>query len=389
MILFVSYRNLRRNLSQYLLAAGGVCLAVFLVSATLTAVTALNRVAVTPVREFIGGDVMVISGTLGLEVSSAGAFADTDELRLFDPTELKTSLAGLQVTENLLLPVYVHSGAADGGRVVTLLGRSITGFPAVAPPLWKGRYLEPQDEGLPRLVAPVADPMYRAATGPIPARVPTVAGDVAGPDFSSGQDFSLDIVGLTKAPRGGSAAYAPITFLQEASRCDKVLWLGVSGQAGAGLDQLVTRVKEAAPGFTVVSVEDFLALIDVEGAELQKSSATIITLVMGVGCLAVVNTLLLLMRLRRREVGLMKVLGFSPTAIGIGFMVEGVAATTFGTLVGYVAGCLAGSVMGGFGFSLGTLAYIVGLVVVVTIVSVAGPSFVASRHSAMEVMRNV
>jgi hypothetical protein len=385
MILFVCFRNLRRNISQYMLAAGGVCLAVFLISATLTAVTALRRVGLAPLRQFVGGDLMVMSGTIGVELTSQGAFANTDSLRLFDPTGLKASLKDLQVTENLMVPVYAYAS----GRVVTVLGRSISGFESVAPPLLRGRYLGRYDEGLPRLVAPVADAVFRGATGPLKARIPAVTGDILKVDFGAGQDCTLEVVGLSNEPRGGSMAYAPLSFLQKMSGCARVMWLGVSGDRGADTDRLAGRVRERAQGLTVLTVEDFLALIDVEGAELQKASATLMILVLGVGCLAVVNTMLLLMRLRRREVGLLKVLGFSPAAIGVGFMIEGVSATTIGALVGYVAGCLAGSVFGGLGFSLGTLGYIVGLVAVVTILSVAGPSFLASRHSAMEVMRNV
>lgn len=396
LLILVCLRNVRHNLPRYLLASGGIGLAVLLASAALTGITVIRRVGVQPMREFIGGDIMVARGQLDLQVRSGGAYSDLSEFNPFDCGELTDRLAqlGYETTGTLFVPAYVY-GPAGGGRLAALLGRSLGGAGPQLP-IDDGRFLAPEDAGLPRLAGPALDYM-RNAGQVVRIRVPRYRAAGAGPtapqvvpDLPAGADYDFTVVGVSHRAIRNEAPVVPLDFLQAATGCGLVHWVGIAVEDYARLEQEAERVRAAAPGFTVLTSEDVLSLIDTESARLQAASLPMMLMVLGVGCIAVLNTAWLLTRLRRREVALMKVMGFSTAQTAAVFVIEALAATILGGVAGYVLGGLVGSGMGRFGLGLSvmSLSYVLGLVAAVTLVATVPPALWAARRSAMEVMRN-
>jgi len=357
-------------------------------------------------REVIGGDIMVARGQLDLQVRSGGAYSDLSEFSPFAPGELTDRLAqlGYETTGTLFVPAYVYD-PAGGGRLAALLGQSLGGAGPHLP-IDDGRFLAPEDAGLPRLAGPALDymrnagqvvrirvPRYRAAgagpAGPESAGAGSTELQVV-PDLLAGADYDFTVVGVSHRPIRNEAPVVPLDFLQAATGCGLVHWVGIAVEDYARLEQEAERVRAAAPGFTVLTSEDVLALIDTESARLQAASLPMMLMVLAVGCIAVLNTAWLLTRLRRREVALMKVMGFSTAQTAAVFVIEALAATILGGVAGYVLGGLVGSGMGRFGLGLSvmSLSYVLGLVAAVTLVATVPPALWAARRSAMEVMRN-
>jgi len=374
-------------------ATAGIGLAVLLVAASLTGVTVLRRVALNPIRQVIGGDIMVMRGEFGLTLQSSGVMGDMQGVEPFDPDELRPALQAYGLTESLLVEGYLYSPA--GGRVVALLGRSGAEDDTQYPALAAGRRLGGDDDGEPRIVVPLNNQSFRALHpqpgSTLDMRLPRIEGQGAqAPSLANGEDVELEVVGVTSPELGANVAYVPLDFLQEATGCDQVLWLGVRVDDYSRLDGIASRIKEEAVGYQVVTAPDMLAMIDSEGTELQRNTSVLVLLTLAVGYLAVVNTLLLLVRLRRPEIALMKILGFSPREIALTLLLEVVLATTLGAVAGYLAGGLLGSAFGrfGLGFSWVSLRYILGALAGVIALSGFLPFLWTRRYSALEVMRN-
>lgn len=393
MLLYFCLRNVRRNLSRYLLAAGGICLTVFLVAATLTGVTALRRVGAQPAREFIGGDVMVFAGTLVSEVQSEGLFLEFDGLRAFPAEALSAALseAGLSATRTVFVPMYVYMGY--GGEEASLIARDVA-TPGPTPPTLEGRFLGPEDAGRPSLVIEEGSSGW-GPTGKVTARVARYsvasASGSAAWDLAGGQDVTFEVVGTYGRPAlNGWGAFAPLDYVAGVTDCRDALWVGVEVADYSRLAAVADRIRQLAPGYTVLTAPDLLGLLDAESANLQKAALPIILLVLGVGCLSVLNTALLLARLRRQETALMKVMGFGPWSIGVAFVLDSLTANLLGAAVGYLAGSFVGSSFGAFGLGLSmvSLSYVVGLAGVVTLAAALLPAVWVTRYSALEVMRN-
>ncbi len=391
MLLWVCLKNLRRDVGRHLVASAGICLAVLLVATSLTGVTVLRRAALKPIREFIGGDIMVLRGVFGVSLQASSVMGDMQSMEPFDPDDLRPSLEAYGLTENLLVQAYLYSPSG----VVALLGRSGGDADTMYPTLTAGRYLNPDDDGEPRIIVPLNEASFRdlgLEPGSIlKVRLPRVGGPGAeAPSLANGSDVQLEVVGLTSPELGANVAYVPLGFLQKATRCDQVLWLGVDVEDYSQLDDIALRIVDEAKGYQVITAPDILAMIDSEGTELQKSSSVLVLLTLAVGYLAVVNTLLLLVRLRRPQIALMKILGFSSTEIALALLLEVASATMLGALVGYIAGGFIGSAFGrfGLGFSWVSAGYILGAVAGVIGVSGFLPFLWTRRYSALEVMRN-
>jgi len=393
LLLWVCIKNLRRDLGRHLVASAGVGLAVLLVAASLTGVTVLRRAALVPIRQFVGGDIMVMRGGFGLSLQSSGVMGEMQGIEPFDPEGLRPSLQAYGITENLLVEGFLYSNT--GGSVVALLGRSGPETGSEHPTLAAGRFLDKDDAGKARVVVPLNEEAFRILN-PRPGstlyvRVPRVDDpEKQVPSLANGSDIEFEVVGTTSPELGSNVAYVPLSFLQEATTCRRVLWLGVSVDDYSRLDDIASEIETQAEGYQVITAPDILAMIDTEGTELQRSSSVLVILTLIVGYLAVVNTLLLLVRLRRPQIALMKILGFSSTEIALTLLIEIALATTMGAFLGYLAGGLVGSAFGrfGLGFSWVSLGYVLSALTGVIALSGFLPFLWTRRASAMEVMRN-
>lgn len=415
MLLHLCLRNLRYNLPRHLLASAGIFLAVVLASSAMSGVAAARRAGVEALRASCGGDIMIASGDLDILVTQQGITSSLTGLRSFDASNLVGRLneEDFVTVETLVVPVFEPN--RPNVRAI-LIGRS-AGDPGPAPPMCYGRFLGPEDAALPHMVAPYAHqasevgvkvrirvPSFlgsdsaagsESATGPGRVTVGVPSGSQASLgegvwDFSASRDVEFEVVGLYEQP-AIDVPFVPLDYLQGVTGCPHVLWVGVIVLDENRLAAVAGRVRQLAPDLTVLTTEDVLEMLDVEAAELRRSGLTIMLLVLGVGSLAVLSTTLLLARMRRREVALMKVLGLSGAEVAFTFMFETLLATGLGAVAGYFVGSLIGSgaVRQGFGIAWVSLAYVVGLAMVVTLLGTTFPALWMARYSAMEAMRNV
>jgi hypothetical protein len=413
MLLHLCLRNLRHNLSRYLLASAGIFLAVVLTSSAMSGVAAARRAGVEALRASCGGDIMIASGDLDILVTQRGITSSLTGLRSFDASSLigRLNEEDFVTVETLVVPVF----EPDRPNVrATLIGRS-AGDPGPAPPMIYGRFLGPEDAALPHMVAPYAHQASKVGVK-VRIRVPSFLGSDSGSesatglgrvtvgvpsgsqaslgegvwDFSASRDVEFEVVGVYEQP-AIDVPFVPLDYLQSVTGCHQVLWVGVLVPDENRLAAVAERVRQLAPDLTVLTTEDVLEMLDVEAAEIRRSGLTIMLLVLGVGSLAVLSTTLLLARMRRREVALMKVLGFSGAEVAFTFMFETLLATGLGAVAGYFVGSLIGSgaARQGFGITWVSLAYVVGLAMVVTLLGTIFPAFWMARYSAMEAMRNV
>lgn len=386
MLFLLWRRNIRSNAARYLLAVGGIGLAVLLVTVTMTGVSVIKSVGAKPLTQVVGGDIMVLSGSLDLKAKPGGLFSDLSNVKMFDPQELMGKLSDLEVTRSLIIPAYAYPNGRNQGTVIALLGREPIES-RLFPRIYTGRILGEADVGLPRIFVPLGG--YYMGLSTLRVRLPTSGDGPSSMDLAHGDDYELEVVGTTDEPFA-STPFVPLSFLQRAVGTDEVLWLGVRVDDPTAVDRVAARIRQAAPGFSALTIEQILETVDVESANLQKAAATIIVLALVIGCLAVVNTLLMVIRLRRREVALMKAIGIGPRAIVTIFVAEALSAGFVGTMVGYLLGSLVGSALGRLGvvFSLNTLIYVVTVAMAVTLLSIVLPALWATRHSVLEVMRN-
>jgi putative ABC transport system permease protein len=140
--------------------------------------------------------------------------------------------------------------------------------------------------------------------------------------------------------------------------------LGAVFQRGSGSNSLVVRMKNAAdipdldrfiraqPHMQLQAVSERKYYEDQAGplASILRNLASFVAFIMGVGAVfGAMNTMYAIVAARTREIGTLRALGFSRSAILVSFMIESV----FLALVGGVVGCLLAFPMNGFSTGTG------------------------------------
>lgn len=388
MLLWLCIRSVKRNFGTYALAAAGIGLAVLLVSSTLAGISASRRASLEPIRQLIGGDLAVTAADLEVvPLDGSGNLGLSDEsLQPFQPAEALARLSRFRVTQTAFVPVY------DNGlkRVITLCGRSVTPDLGPAPVIPMGRTLGPDDEGQPNLVRSQGSADIGNVGAVLSVRIPAYDAKSHSFDLALGTDQSLRIVGSAEPGRGLSTPYVPFSYLAEVTGSSDVVWLGVEVKDYTQLGRTAVAIRALLPGYRVLTAEQVWETIDRSAAEVRQSTAAITAMVIGLGCVTVINTFLLLTQMRRREIALMKVLGLRPSEIVAAFILEGFIVNALGACVGYIVGGLWPVLMGVMpSYSLTTLGWLMALVAGTTLASLVFPALWATRYSAMEVMRNV
>lgn len=388
MLIWLCLRNLKHNLDKYLLAVLGIGLSVLLVSATLAGISAAKRAGLQPIRHMIGGDLAIVSGDLQLVPMAAGnglSLSDSS-LKLFHPTGLLKKLAGYKVTQTAFVPVYCKRSK----QVITLCARSVVPDPGPIPTITVGKPLGPSDNGQPHILRTPGSVDLGPVGSYFSVRIPRFDPKAHTYDLASGADYDLKVVGSADTGWGLGTPIVPMDFISRVTGSEDVVWLGVEVNDYSKLDEMARQIQSLLPEYTVLTSEQVYERIDRSGAEIRKATASITALVIALGCVAVINTFLLLTQMRRREIAMLKVLGFRPSEIAAAFVIEGLAVNCIGASIGYFAGGLWPVLMGvAPSYSLATYGWLMALVVAVTVLSLIFPAIWSLRYSALEVMRNV
>ncbi len=389
--LWLSLRSARSNLPKFLFASFGVCLAILAVSSTVAGMAALRSQGTGAIPQFIGGDIMVLASNLEMKaLPGAGWTLNPAALRSFDPAVVRDRVGPATLTESLLVPAYVHTQEQRGFSTY-LLGRSVTGGVGPPLPMVDGRFLQPRDSSMPNVVLYSGNQTQALMSQSLQVRVAALDGPDGRADLAGGKDVRLQVVGLYWAKAvGTNSPVMPLDYLQQVVGTHSVQWMGVKVDNYAQIERAATDLRRKLPGFTVLTSEEVLAAMDAESAKIQQAALPITFMALAVACIAVLNTFLLMVRTRKKEIALFKVLGLSAAQIGTMLLVEAVGATVLAGVAGFLVGSLMPALRGlGFALPVSPMLPMLVLLVLVSGATTVVPAYWATRQSAMEVMRNV
>ena len=119
--------------------------------------------------------------------------------------------------------------------------------------------------------------------------------------------------------------------------------IAVAVAPGAETDAVSERLEDRLPGTVAISEPDQIARADTNALLIEKAAVVIGVLAFGIGAVAVMNTMLLSVVERRRELALLSAIGWHPRRVARLVLGEGLAVTVLGSLAGLLAGVLGGS----------------------------------------------
>ncbi len=221
------------------------------------------------------------------------------------------------------------------------------------------------------------------------------------------------LVGIIGFEQGGSLNGASFVAFDTKSAQDLFLggqdvynsvWVGAAG--GVSQEQLKANVEKALPTGYQIETGDEQA--DRIGGQIKQATGflqtfllvfAVISLV--VGAFLIVNTFLMLVAQRTREMGLMRALGASKVQVSSSVLIEAAALGLVGGLLGIAAGLgLAKAIMLLFGLlglditsqpvviTTSTVVYSLAAGVLTTVIGAAIPAWKASRVSPLAAMRD-
>ncbi|MQA89633.1 MAG: FtsX-like permease family protein [Gemmatimonas sp.] len=270
----------------------------------------------------------------------------------------------VRVTPAGTLPFDSEAGISEAAAVSQQL-REVPGVRSVAPVLGAQLYLVRSDSASEPLftsgIDPAAQMLYLLVEGEEPGDDEIV---VSGPlaealGISVGDTVSLAVeldVALGR-PRG-SASYRisgvgdflfnyagersvalPLARLQEITgRSDEVSLFAVAPAADADEEALVERISAAAPELSAYSTRDLTAALDQRLAYFRQLSTILGSISFGVATLLVATIVTIGVRERFGEIATLRAIGVAGHRVQIGIVVEGLALSAGGALLGLPIG---------------------------------------------------
>ena len=160
----------------------------------------------------------------------------------------------------------------------------------------------------------------------------------------------LRVVG-TLAPAGSiddRAVFADLAVAQRLlGRPNAVSFIEVSALCrGCPIEDIVNQIGAVLPHAKVTPVRQAVAARERAVRQLTRFSYAVSGLLLVVGTLVVMTTMMSSVSERTQEIGILRAVGFRQTHVGAIVLLETVAVTAAGGLVGWAAGLLAASTLG-------------------------------------------
>jgi putative ABC transport system permease protein len=313
----LAFRNLRRRPLRTALTIVGIALAV----GSALALVALSRSIEDSTREGVdehGAD---------LTVTQKGA---PDLFGGFLSEDLTARLAGIRGVARVAGELFLFA-PTERDRQVLVSGWTGTSSFWNNVPLRDGRLPNPGERGVALLGDLTADAMGKSVNDQI---------DILGEKFR--------VIGITNysAMVNRGTMIVPLADLQEATyRRGQVSMFYVGLQRGAQPAE-IDRVKQeiGALGKVAVSMSSEMLQNDRNFAILKAVSLSISIIALIMGVVSVLNTLLMTVQERTREIGIVSAIGWSDARIMTSIVVEGlmmcVLGCAFGVVLGYMAAFL-------------------------------------------------
>ncbi|MGO1384464.1 MAG: ABC transporter permease [Arachnia sp.] len=218
-----------------------------------------------------------------------------------------------------------------------------------------------------------------------------------------GLDEDVTVVGRTTDPRSWNGVTGYVAAPEESSDTGGVWVLRTEGDPAALLPDIEAALPETVPG-TVADVStgddarrdalnDLTAEFDVFETLLLGFAGVALV----VGIITISNTFTILVAQRRRQIGLLRAVGASTRQVRGRLIWEALLVGVMGSLLGIGVGVgvaavgakITGSLFWGLVLNPGELAAAFGVGVLATLLSVVGPSLVATRVSPIEALQAV
>lgn len=303
--------------------------------------------------------------TAHLKILASGYFEEKDEVPLEftidEPQEIKSILNDNQGIQGIESRILFQASIISGMDELPCLGVAIE--PEVDPLVFKikdsikdGRFLEPSESKI-ILGSGLARDLGLKVGDDCTLRI-----------FFSIEDFiwnalDLEITGIANTENpivNRSTVFIPLTLAQEAlSLENRVTELAVRIEDKSRLlevrDSIESRLATLNKDYEVVSFEEYASDFK-ELMRLRSRIQVLIPLMMIlIATLGIVNTMLMAVMERTREIGMLAAMGMRKMEVMLVFIFEGALIGIFGSLAACVIGGLGGWYLEAKGFSLALL----------------------------------
>ena len=191
------------------------------------------------------------------------------------------------------------------------------------------------------------------------------------------------------------AIYVPLDKLQELTGTEEVSSVLVKTDEGANDTLIGDKIEEEHNDLMTLTSEEMSTMMDNVTGILDTASLAVSGLAIIVGAIGIVNTMVMTVYERTKEIGVLKSIGWKPRRILLMIMGETLVLTTLSGIVGSIFGILISEIgvllIGSDSFSLGfnpnTFILAFGITIFVGIIGGIYPAYKASKLAPTEALR--
>ena len=208
-------------------------------------------------------------------------------------------------------------------------------------------------------------------------------------------DFKITGIYETGSMFADGVVYIPLDELQDLSDTHKVSSVLVKTEEGANDTVISDKIKEHYGDLTTLTSEEMSTMMNNVTSILDTVSLAVSGLAIIVGAIGIVNTMVMTVYERTKEIGVLKSVGWKPKRILLMIMGETLVLTTLSGIVGSIFGILISEVgvmiFGNGNFSLGfnpnTFILAFGITIFVGLIGGIYPAYKASKLAPTEALR--